>query len=365
VASVALRPEGAIALAGHGGDAVTWFDQGAGSFVTSRAYGTRMFQPLRRFLRRFPYERDRTKVWSLQDPDESYAFVDDGAIEQASAGWTSTFPHPLSDNGAAGARFFERWQKSPLSDAYLQRMAISLVDSLRLGQRQATDFLGVEFSALDLVSHDFGPRSREVEDVLVRLDVTLGTFIERLDRRVGRDNYALALTGGPGEPHRTAGHDGDAPRPEEIRQLVERVLISQFGPRADAYAEAVAANQIYLAPGVLDRLRNEPTAMVSLERALRAVPGVRRVLRRDQLTESNRDPLVRAAALGQAPARSGDFILVAQPMPAAEAEVPLILLGHGRVAGRFGTPVTPADIAPTLARLPDVTLQRADGRALP
>ena len=49
------------------------------------------------------------------------------------------------------------WRASPFSDAYLGRMAVDLVDAFKLGARDATDFLGVGFSATDTVGHPVRP----------------------------------------------------------------------------------------------------------------------------------------------------------------------------------------------------------------
>ena len=53
-------------------------------------------------------------------------------------------------------------------------MAAAALDALQLGRGSATDFLGVSFSSLDVVGHSYGPRSHEVQDLLVRLDRTIG-----------------------------------------------------------------------------------------------------------------------------------------------------------------------------------------------
>ena len=106
-----------------------------------------------------------------------------------------------------------------------------------------------------------------------------------------------------------------------------------------------------------------------------------RVLRRDQLSERSSDPIVRAAALTNFEGRSGDLIIVAKPnwplggRIAAEAgshgapydydqRVPVILFGGGIRAGRYDRAVTPADIAPTLARVAGIQMPKAEGRVL-
>jgi phosphoglycerol transferase MdoB-like AlkP superfamily enzyme len=47
-----------------------------------------------------------------------------------------------------------------------------------------------------------------------------------------------------------------------------------------------------------------------------------------------------------------------------DQRVPVILYGAGVKAGVYKTPATPADVAPTLARLAGVALDGTDGRPL-
>ena len=73
-------------------------------------------------------------------------------------------------------------------------MAEAAIDALKLGTGPATDFLGVSFSAVDGVGHVYGPRSHEVQDVLVRLDRTIGRLLEHLDAAVGRRQLRLGFS---------------------------------------------------------------------------------------------------------------------------------------------------------------------------
>ena len=85
------------------------------------------------------------------------------------------FPHLLQPrSGKPTTFFYEAWEESPFADAYVGRLAAAIVDGLKLGKGPATDYLAVSFSTLDIVGHDFGPRSHEVQDVLRRLDDTIG-----------------------------------------------------------------------------------------------------------------------------------------------------------------------------------------------
>ena len=84
--------------------------------------------------------------------------------------------------------------QSPYLDEYLEEMAEAAVDEMNLGTEDRTDFLGVSFSSLDSVGHAFGPRSHEIQDMLVRLDITIGKLLDHLDKKVGAGNYVVALS---------------------------------------------------------------------------------------------------------------------------------------------------------------------------
>src|SRR5262249_31141821 len=112
-------------------------------------------------------------------------------------GWPPAFPHPLRGKEGSSSpdeAFYEQWATSPFADRYLTKLAEAAVDSLGLGKSGATDFLGVSYSSVDYVGHAFGPRSWEIQDVLVRLDRDLRDLFVFLDKRVGAANYVVALS---------------------------------------------------------------------------------------------------------------------------------------------------------------------------
>ena len=381
VAVMGLKPRSTIPLAGRGG-VVMWFDDAAGSFVTARAFSSEPVKEVRSFIAAEPVENDLNKVWALHDRESTYRFPDVAVGERPTAGWTALFPHPITGRSGADSQFYERWQKSPSSDAYLARMASSLVDSMRLGQRDGTDYLAVAFAALDMMGHDFGPRSREVEDLLMQLDTSLGALVQRLDDRVGRDRYVLALTGDHGAAPIPEQVQGGRLVTEDIQQVAENVLVARWGaPASGRYVDTVAVGHVYLAPGVFDRLRGERETLRAVQQAILAMPGVARVLRADRLSLSSEDQATRAAAYGYYPGRSGDLIVVPKrywilelradsdatehgTMYSYDRRVPLFLLGNGIRRGHFPARVSPADVAPTLAFLAGVPLPSAEGRVL-
>ena len=382
VVSISLKARSAIGLAGHGGTAVTWLDDEGCTFVTSRAFASGPVEEVRAFIEQDNFARDQERNWTLQVRDTTYRYPDLDDTERPRAGWTALFPHPLAGLREADSQFILRWQRSPFSDAYLGRMAAALADAYELGRRDTTDYLAVSFSALDMLAHDFGPQSREVEDHLMQLDATLGVLIQHLDDTVGRDRYVLALTADHGVADTPKQADAGQIYEDDVLPLVERVLVSHWGTRPDGpYVASVSVGDIYFAPGIFDRLRADSRVLQAVDNALLATPGVSRVLHGDRLSDTDPDPVVRTAALGYVAGRSGDLILVTRQnwmmglrannyatshgtMYDYDRQVPIVFLGPAFKPGRYTLVITPADIAPTLALLAGVTMPRAEGSAV-
>lgn len=179
VVTVSLKDYTATVMAGRHADVATWFDLGAQSFMTSTAFASAPVPFVTRFIASHPMESAFGTTWTKMLPDEAYLYADAGLGERPPAGWTSTFPHVLNGQGGdkPDAAFYRQWDESPLSDAFLGQFAEAAVDEFKLGQGPGTDYLAISFSALDIVGHDFGPRSHEIQDVLARLDLTLGALI--------------------------------------------------------------------------------------------------------------------------------------------------------------------------------------------
>jgi len=384
VVTLSMKARSAIGLAGHGGDAVTWFEEGAGvgSFVTSRAFSADQIPAVRTFLARDSFESDFGKFWMLRDAADTYRHADAGIGERPRQPWNGLFPHEIRGTTSGRDDAVALWRASPFGDAYLGRMAADLSDAFQLGRRDTTDFLGVSFSASDTVGHPFGPGSREIEDTVARQDDVLGALIKYLDDSVGRERYVLALSADHGVADVPVTRNAGRVAQEDVRERIEEILNARFGPPSGNTRYILSGTDfIRFAPGVFDRVRADSGLMAAIERSVAAIPGVERVLRKDQLSDRSSDPIVRAAALTNFEGRSGDLIIVTKPnwplggRVAAEAgshgapydydqRVPVILFGGGIKAGRYERAVTPADIAPTLARVAGIQMSKAEGRVL-
>jgi hypothetical protein len=379
VVTMSIKARSAIGLAGHSADMVLWFEE-RGSWATSSAFATAFDPSIREYVDRHPVTADYGKTWERTLEPAAYKNGDDGLGERPPTGWGKTFPHPLSSAaGTPDSTFFSLWLRSPFADEYLGRMAAATIDAKGLGTGRRTDFLGVSFSSLDLVGHAFGPNSHEVQDMLMRLDATIGALLDHLDAQVGRGRYVVALTGdhGVAEIPEQAGTGRQTSR--EVGAAIDAALQPILGP--GKYMAFSAYTDIYLAPGVLDRLKRNPDASRAVLDALRALPGTAFAFRADEISDpalrTAVDPVKRAIALSYHEGRSGDLIIVpkekwilsssatthgtAYPY---DQRVPVILFGNGVRGGRYGGGSTPADIVPTLAALARVHIADTDGHVL-
>jgi predicted AlkP superfamily pyrophosphatase or phosphodiesterase len=375
--AMSLKPRSAITLGGQGATSVVWLDDRQG-WTTSTAFTKAPLPWLQEFITSHPVAGDAGKTWARALSASAYIGPDDGDGERFPAGWTRTFPHVL--NKTSGPEFIAHWTRTPFADEYLARMAMASVDALQLGQRGGLDFLAVSFSSLDLAGHQFGPASHEVQDIVVRLDRTIGMLFDHLDARVGRGRYVVAFSSDHGVgpmPEQTSGSGRQTST--QTLAAIDKALVPFLGP--GKYAQQSVYTDLYLVPGVLERLKDKPQATAAVLDALRAMPGIAYAFTADEVaTEQARqssDPIKRAAALSYHAGRSGDLIIVPKPhwmlstssatthgtLYPYDQRVPVLFYGPGVTPGERTGRATPADIAPTLARLAGFPFRAPDGQA--
>jgi arylsulfatase A-like enzyme len=206
-------------------------------------------------------------------------------------------------------------------------------------------------------------------------------LLDHLDAKLGRGGYVVGLSADHGVgpmPEQTEGSGRQTGA--QALAAIDSALVPIFGP--GKYAAHSVYTDLYLLPGVFDRVKADPKASAAVLDALRALPGVMQAFRSDEIgTEDARkssDAARRAAALSYHPARSGDLIIVPRlhwmlstssatthgTLHPYDQRVPVIFYGAGVPAGNRREAATPADLAPTLASLAGVTFTPPDGKPL-
>ncbi|HEX9610671.1 MAG TPA: alkaline phosphatase family protein [Gemmatimonadales bacterium] len=383
--SVSRKDRGAILPIGRAKEHVYWYSDS--KFTTSTYYRDSLPSWVLAFNALGVQQKYAGRSWTLLRPDSAYAELDDQPWEdpQGSFG-EKTFPHAWPDDSARSAAAFPA---RPEMDSLTLALALSGADALQLGRRGATDLLAVSLSTLDAVGHTFGPSSREVHDMVLRLDRYLGWFLDRLYRRYGRDRVVIALTADHGVSPYPA--EARAAGRAEARAVSVDTLVAAVNAEMGSHATVANGTSEFLFDSGILFLQNAPalraagvdvdSVVAAVGARLRAVPGVARADEPAALASA--DTAADAVArrwLHQLPddlpvalvvtldddAVWGNESYAMHGRPAdVDARVPLILVGPGVKRGAYGGRVATVDLAPTLARLLGLTpAEPLDGRIL-
>jgi arylsulfatase A-like enzyme len=373
--AISVKDRGAVSLAGHAGKAF-WFSKAGGEFVTSNYYYDEYPEWVKAWNAEKPAQAYAGKSWELMQDPSNYLFgdSDDKDYETDFPGFGRTFPHPY---GEADDKYFTtRLTLSPAGDELTLSFTKALLDNEGLGQDEVPDYLAVSFSSTDYIGHVFGASSLESEDNLARLDRTLANLFAYVDDKVGLENTLIVLSADHGQPE-VPGHlhelGIESARHFDTDALDKAPAIAALKERFGIGEELIEAyNQPYL---YLNRnlIREKGLDQADVEAAVAAelvkFDGVAAAVSSTALgTASLPDTLLMRAILRNFhPKRSGDIYVVFEPnvfitdfdgLAVASTHgspwrydtfVPVIFAGAGLKPATVSRPVTPYDVAPTLA----------------
>jgi len=357
--SVSAKDRAAVLLAGKSKSAVYWFESAAGRFVTSTYYRTENPVWLDGFNAGAMKGYMADSVWASTVPPEKAHLSAPDTADFEGDGVHSFFPHLFleTDPEPAEGDWSFWFETTPMLDEATLDVALLAMQAEELGQvRGRTDYLAVSFSQTDRVGHAYGPLSREQMDNLLRLDGVVGELFEALDQYVGREHYVVGLTADHGvmnNPERIEG--GGLRLTDEHRFQMEQAL-------------TVATEGV--------NTRDDPRIAQIMVDALTALPFVGPAYTHGTLERNlSGDSIADLYRHSYTPGRPGGLLsrygvemwwsenTLAWGMPAGTTHgspyyydrwVPLILMGPGIEAGIVADPVSPMDLAPTLAALAGV-----------
>jgi hypothetical protein len=350
IASVSGKDRGAVLPAAHAKGQVYWFESTAGRFVTSTYYRAAYPAWVAQFNDRDVPGYLADSVWASTVPSSWRARTDPDTSAAEGDGIHSYFPHRFSNEGHSGA-FWDWFSSTPALDSLTIQFAERMVQSMRLGNGTAPDFLNVSLSATDRVGHAYSPLSREQLDNLLRLDRELGAFFDFLDERVGKGRWVVALTADHGAP--------DSPE--------DRAARGDYGHRA-THAEHALMDSMR---DDADSHRHDASTAARLVAALARLPFVAHAWTYDSLmTTASADSFALLAKRSIYPGRAGgEFGMEGIEVQFVDGfldrergidhgspywhdrHVPLIFLGDHISASSDATPVATVDLAPTFARM--------------
>ncbi|MEP5092217.1 MAG: alkaline phosphatase family protein [Paracoccaceae bacterium] len=374
VFGVSVKDRGAIAMAGHAGQAY-WFSKTEGRFVTSTFYRETYPDWIKDWDAQEIVASYSNKQWTLLDPPETYSFSDrdDQPWETEMPGFGRVFPHNW---GPADSKYFTTFLTlSPAGDEITLDFAKTLLTAEDIGQDDVTDYLYISLSSTDYVGHIFGPSSLEAEDNLRHLDRRIADLLKYVDETVGLDQTLIVLSADHGAPEHpeylaTLGikaglfdFDRVDTEPGFVRLQADfglsQELIQNF---SNPY---LYLDQQLIAERGLDPVLVEETVAEELQK----LPGIAYAIGSSALRSGSFPPtkISNAVLANFNPDRSGDIYVVFEPhwfvadfdgLTVASAHgspwtydthVPLIFAGPGIKPQSVSRRVETVDVAPTIA----------------
>jgi predicted AlkP superfamily pyrophosphatase or phosphodiesterase len=367
---IALKDRGAILPAGHTANAAYWFDSKDGRWISSSFY----MKELPKWVTKFNDKNYANKYLNTSwEPLKNIATYtesepDDQVYESKLPGETAAvFPHELL---ASRGNIYEILKTTPFGNTLTLEFAKAAIDSEKLGQSKDTDFLTISFSSPDYAGHAFGPYSKELEDIYLRLDKDIEDLLDCLDKKCGKGNYTVFLSADHGVADIPAMWQkykmpaGIAPA-SQIYNDAKNLLVSKLGEgnwllNGDNYqfylnldlmaSKNISVQQVYelLKPSVLKQ--NGVADFFNLENLANA-----------NIPEVFKEKLFN----GRNTLRSGQLFVLVKPMwfygrPTGtthgtvynyDSHVPALFYGWGVPVGQTTQRYSITDIAPTIANL--------------
>jgi predicted AlkP superfamily pyrophosphatase or phosphodiesterase len=352
VFGVSLKDRAAVLPAGFAGDAAYWIDPKSGQWVTSTYYR----DDLPKWAQDFNSSRP-AKYWDREWKDAQ------GAVLRSTA-------HRKGKDGEE-ASFYEVIGSTTFANEYEFEFAKELMVYEKLGQGPTTDLLSISLSPNDILGHQVGPDSPEMQQMALDLDRQLADFLNFLGHQIGLANVWVALS---------ADH-GVSSLPDAVKKLhipsanlnagkleaeINKAITAKFSPGHPAayvkldYPLAWLDQDAFTAAHVRERDAEEAVGEAMKQ------TGMRDYYTKSQLAAGSapNTPLGRKYLNSYSP--EGSWYVMGVPDiytvgPSKgtdhaspynyDTHVPLALYGLPFQAGTYRTNAKPVDLAATLASL--------------
>ncbi|WP_445756733.1 alkaline phosphatase PafA [Polaribacter sp.] len=378
VIGVSLKDRGAIFPSGHLANAAYWYNPNNGHFVTSSYYMNKLPQWLIKFNNKKKSDSLLNQTWKTLLPIEKYIHseIDDRSFEKKFKGkQLSIFPYDLKtlrkENGN-----YKLITHVPQGNTLLTELVKATIKGENLGRNETTDFLTISYSSTDYVGHNFGIRSKELEDTYIRMDREIALLLKDLDTEVGKDNYILFLTA----DHAVSDNPpflkskrlpGNFYNSKKIKENLNIYLSDIFGK--DNYIAHIDKTQIYLSE---KKIVKEKILKASLQ-FLITIEGMKDVFAPELKVHSLDNSIISNVIKNSYNSKeSGDILYqmhsgwmeerlfgtTHSTAYTSDTHVPLLWYGWHIPKGETVKPHVITQITPTLSFLLDIPLPNASNR---
>jgi predicted AlkP superfamily pyrophosphatase or phosphodiesterase len=198
VIGISIKDRGGILPAGHNANAAYWYDNTVGSWITSTYYMNELPKWVIDFNNQKLVDTYYQLGWNLLYPPGSYIQSTEDEKPYEAKPFGTKFPYDLKK---FIGKDYSKISATPMGNTLTSEMAKATIIGEQLGSDSITDMLAISYSSPDYIGHSFGPNSIESEDGFLRLDKELGSLLNFLDAKVGKDKYTVFLSADHGVAH--------------------------------------------------------------------------------------------------------------------------------------------------------------------
>jgi predicted AlkP superfamily pyrophosphatase or phosphodiesterase len=368
VIGLSLKDRGGILPAGHSANAAYWYDNTNGNWITSTWYMNELPKWVADFNAQKTVDKYYQAGWDLLYPANTYmqSTADEKSYEAKPFG--ARFPYDLKK---FAGKDYSKITAAPMGNTFTAEFAKAAITGEQLGADNITDFLAISFSSPDYIGHTFGPNSVEAEDGFLRLDKELGSLLDFLDSKVGKNQYIVFLS---------ADH-GVAQVPEFMQEnklpagrVYMNTLINKLNKTMNEkynISNIIVSNdnyQLSLNHPALDSAKIDKKEITKwIVDKLSSDSGMARAFAIEDLNKLPLPATIRNMLNnGYYPPRNGDIQIILKPgyidalsgsgtthglWNPYDSHIPLLWYGWGIKPGKSNREVYMTDIAPTLAAL--------------
>ena len=355
VFAIALKDRAAILPGGFAADAAYWIDHSTGAWVTSTYY------------------RSELPKWAqdFNDGKRADKYLNREWRDASGSTLRITAPQASEKNGTPPG-FYELVGSTPFANDYEFEFARELLTYERLGNGPATDLLVISLSANDILGHQVGPDSPEMQAMALALDRQLAEFFTFLGHQVGLANTWIALSADHGvAPVPAAASKLRIPAAgvsdEKLRAQLNAELSSRLSPgHASEYVKSYDFPMAWINEEVFAGIHmKEEDAERAVGEAMKRT-GLRGFYTRSQLAQGQVPNTEAGLQYLHSYSPEGGWYVLGVPAPytvgvasgtdhaspyAYDTHVPLAFYGLPFQAGTYRTHAEPVDLAVTLASL--------------
>jgi predicted AlkP superfamily pyrophosphatase or phosphodiesterase len=373
VIGIAIKDRGGILTAGHSANAAYWYDNANGNWISSSYYMKELPAWVNQFNSQKLPDSYYKNGWSLLYPAATYvqSTVDEKSYEAKPFG--AKFPYDLK---SFIGKDYGKIATTPMGNTLTTEFAKASLINEQLGTDNFTDFLAISYSSPDYIGHSFGPNSVESEDCFLRLDKELGSFLDFLDKKIGKDQYTVFLSADHGVAHipefmQENKLPGGRVYMNNVEKLLNKTLNEKYG-----VSNIIVSDynyQLHLNHPAIDSAKIDKENLTNwIVDYLSAEPGIERAFPMKELNEVPLPGTIRTALNnGYYPPRNGDIQFILKPnyidawsttgtthglWNPYDSHIPLLWYGWGIKKGKSNREVYMTDIAPTLAALLNIQM---------